>query len=79
MLQILIVLTVLLLYGATAYAGQGWYHMVPPLRAPGGGIDFGVPLREWNQMGAYDTAKDLRGKPGDIHQVYRKKRREGFH
>jgi hypothetical protein len=52
-----VVLTMLLLHGATTYAGQGWYLMLPPTAGEAGNVlRADAPLREWRQMRAYDTA-----------------------
>src|SRR5215468_10993016 len=53
-----VILIMLLLHGATTYAGQGWYHLVPPWGERASLLNTAAPLREWHQMGAYDTAKD---------------------
>src|SRR5262245_53076731 len=47
-----VILIMLLLHGATTYAGQGWYHLIPPYNR----LD--ASIREWIQLGAYDTAND---------------------
>src|SRR5262249_20614357 len=70
-----VILTMLLLHGATTYAGQGWYHLVPPpMVGPGGGLtNTDAPLREWTQLGAYDTAKSCEEYRLQLAQVIEKK------
>jgi hypothetical protein len=50
----IVVLAMLLLHGSTTYAGQGFYLMVPPFDL--NLVKDEAPLREWRQMGTYDTA-----------------------
>src|SRR5262245_48808764 len=52
-----VILTMLLLHGATTYAGQGWYFLLPPMGGPVAGFpNTDAPLRWWIQLGAFDTA-----------------------
>ena len=67
-----VILTMLLLHGATTYAGQGCYHLVPPpMVGSGGGLpNTDAPFRKWLQLGAYDTAKECeRGRVAQFERV----------
>jgi len=66
----------LLLHGATTYAGQGWYHLTPPYGGPGN-VRTDAPLREWIQQEAYDTAKACEaGKLELINHIIKKVKKD---
>ncbi len=46
-----------LLWSSAAMAGQGWYLMAPPL-APPTHAQGTAPLRQWEQVGEFDSAKE---------------------
>ena len=41
---------------AAALALVGWYLMAPPIR-PGGGVDLGTPMFQWNHIADFDSAE----------------------
>lgn len=54
MIKRIIFLGAMFLFAAPAHAGQGWYLLLPPDNSP----NTRIISKRWEQMGAFDTAKE---------------------
>jgi hypothetical protein len=53
-------LSLIFLFVLPAWAGQGWYLLVPPpvKGSKGQYLEIDAPIRLWNQRSAHDTARE---------------------
>jgi hypothetical protein len=62
---------VVLLLLPNAWAAQGWYLMHPPVNEKTLKYDLNVPLRQWKQMSARDSARECEAAKLNLIKDYR--------